>query len=184
MVIATEVQASNIQKATFAAGCFWCMEHPFDVLKGVLSTTSGYTGGHQDNPTYEQVSSGRTGHAEAVQVVFDADIITYEKLLGVYWRNSDPTTPNRQFCDVGTQYRPAIFYHSEAQRQAAEASKQALMVNKRFSQDIVTDIVPAMHFWAAEDYHQDYYHKNPIRYTFYRYHCGRDQRLKELWGQP
>jgi len=184
MLIATQAQAMNIQKATFAAGCFWCMEHPFDVLKGVISTTSGYTGGHQDHPTYEQVSAGKTGHAEAVQIEFDADVISYAQLLDVYWRNSDPTTPNRQFCDVGTQYRPAIFYHSDAQRQAAEVSEQRAAKKIHASHSIVTEIVPATHFWPAEDYHQDYYQKNPIRYKFYRYNCGRDQRLEELWGQP
>ncbi|MBL1353066.1 MAG: peptide-methionine (S)-S-oxide reductase MsrA [Zetaproteobacteria bacterium] len=184
MMMVTQAQAKTLEKATFAAGCFWCMEHPFDMLDGVISTTSGYTGGHQDHPTYAQVSSGQTGHAEAVQVLFDADIVSYRDLLAVYWRNSDPTTPNRQFCDVGSQYRPAIFYHSEAQHQAALASRAWVMKEKHFSQAIVTEIIPATHFWAAEDYHQDYYHKNPIRYKFYRYNCGRDQRLKELWGEP
>ncbi|MDQ7000108.1 MAG: peptide-methionine (S)-S-oxide reductase MsrA [Mariprofundus sp.] len=175
--------AEETETATFAGGCFWCMEHPFDELPGVISTTSGYTGGHQKHPTYQQVSAGTTGHTEAIQVVFDPKRISYKELLHVYWRNTDPTTANRQFCDVGTQYRPAIFYHSEAQKQAAEASKQALIQNKPFNGDIVTEITRATEFWPAEEYHQNYYLKNPIRYKFYRYNCGRDQRLKQLWGE-
>jgi len=175
-------QATETEIATFAGGCFWCMEHPFDELDGVLSTTSGYSGGHKDQPSYEEVSSGSTGHAEAIQILFDPKRISYKQLLDVYWRNTDPTTPNRQFCDVGTQYRPAIFYHSKAQKQAAEASKKALMQNKLFDGDVVTEITAAVHFWPAEEYHQDYYLKNPIRYKFYRYNCGRDQRLQQLWG--
>jgi len=174
--------AAETEIATFAGGCFWCMEHPFDELPGVISTTSGYTGGHQKHPTYQQVSAGTTGHTEAMQVVFDPKRISYEELLHVYWRNTDPTTANRQFCDVGTQYRPAIFYHSEAQKQAAEASKKALIQDKPFNGDIVTEITRASEFWPAEEYHQNYYLKNPIRYKFYRYNCGRDQRLKQLWG--
>ena len=174
--------AEETETATFAGGCFWCMEHPFDELPGVISTTSGYTGGHQKHPTYQQVSAGTTGHTEAIQVVFDPKRISYEELLHVYWRNTDPTTANRQFCDVGTQYRPAIFYHSEAQKQAAEASKKALIQDKSFNGDIVTEITRASEFWPAEEYHQNYYLKNPIRYKFYRYNCGRDQRLKQLWG--
>ncbi len=175
--------ATETETATFAGGCFWCMEHPFDELPGVISTTSGYTGGHQKHPTYQQVSAGTTGHTEAMQVLFDPKRISYEELLHVYWRNSDPTTANRQFCDVGTQYRPAIFYHSEAQKQAAEASKQALMQHKLFNGEIVTEITKATEFWPAEEYHQNYYLKNPVRYKFYRYNCGRDQRLKQLWGE-
>jgi len=174
--------AAETETATFAGGCFWCMEHPFDELPGVISTTSGYTGGHQKHPTYQQVSAGTTGHTEAMQVVFDPKRISYEELLHVYWRNTDPTTANRQFCDVGTQYRPAIFYHSEAQKQAAEASKKALIQDKPFNGNIVTEITRASEFWPAEEYHQNYYLKNPIRYKFYRYNCGRDQRLKQLWG--
>ena len=174
--------AAATETATFAGGCFWCMEHPFDELPGVISTTPGYTGGHQKHPTYQQVSAGTTGHTESIQVVFDPKRISYEELLHVYWRNTDPTTANRQFCDVGTQYRPAIFYHSEAQKQAAEASKKALIQDKPFNGDIVTEITRASEFWPAEEYHQNYYLKNPIRYKFYRYNCGRDQRLKQLWG--
>jgi len=174
--------AQEVETATFAGGCFWCMEHPFDALDGVISTTSGYTGGHKDHPSYEEVSSGTTGHAEAIKILFDPNRISYKKLLDVYWRNSDPTTANRQFCDIGSQYRPAIFYHSEAQKQAAQTSKQALMKHKSFSEAIITEITAASSFWPAEEYHQNYYLKNPIRYKFYRHNCGRDQRLLQLWG--
>jgi len=182
MMMTTTVEATETKIATFAGGCFWCMEHPFDELDGVLSTTSGYTGGHKDHPIYEEVSAGVTGHAEAIRIRFDPSRISYKKLLDVYWRNSDPTTANRQFCDVGTQYRPAIFYHSETQKQAAETSKQALIQHESFGQAIVTEITAAGPFWPAEEYHQNYYLKNPIRYKFYRYNCGRDQRLQQLWG--
>ncbi len=168
--------------ATFAGGCFWCMEPPFDKLTGVDATISGYTGGTKLNPTYEEVSSGRTGHAEAVQVVYDPKKITYEQLLGVFWHNVDPTVKDRQFCDSGSQYRTAIFYRNEAERQAAEASKAALDKSKPFREPIVTQIVMAGPFYPAEDYHQDYYKKNPVRYQIYRSGCGRDARLKELWG--
>ena len=168
--------------ATFAGGCFWCMEPPFDELDGVISTTSGYTGGSKQNPTYEEVSSGTTGHAEAVQVAYDPKRISYERLLEVFWRNIDPVTPNAQFCDHGTQYRSAIFYHDEAQRRLAEESKRALGASGRFKAPIVTEIVAAGTFYPAEEYHQDYYKKNPIRYKFYRAGCGRDRRLAELWG--
>jgi peptide-methionine (S)-S-oxide reductase len=167
-------------KATFAGGCFWCMEPPFDKLDGVISTISGYTGGTKKNPTYEEVSAGKTGHAEVVQITYDPKKITYEKLLEVFWRNVDPLTPNRQFCDVGSQYRTAIFYHDETQKRLAEESKKAL--SKRFKEPIVTEIVAASEFYPAEDYHQDYYIKNPLRYKYYRYSCGRDQRLEALWG--
>ena len=173
----------RIEKATFAGGCFWCMEPPFDKLEGVISVTSGYTGGHTKNPTYEEVSSGGTGHAEAVQVVFDPAKIGYKTLLDVYWRNVDPTTPNRQFCDVGTQYRSAIFTHDEAQKKLAEDSRRALEESGRLKGKVVTEIVPASAFYPAEEYHQKYYRKNPVRYKFYRYNCGRDQRLEELWGK-
>jgi peptide-methionine (S)-S-oxide reductase len=167
--------------ATFAGGCFWCMEPPFDELDGVISTTSGYTGGHKPNPTYEEVSSGATGHTEAVQVVFDPQRINYEKLLAVFWRNIDPITANAQFCDHGTQYRAGIFYHNAEQRRLADESKRALEASGRFKVPIVTEIVAAGPFYPAEEYHQDYYKKNPIRYKFYRTGCGRDQRLAELW---
>jgi peptide-methionine (S)-S-oxide reductase len=170
------------EKATFAGGCFWCMEPPFDELPGVISTTSGYTGGRTKNPTYEQVSSGNTGHAEAVEVAFDPTKITYARLLDVFWKNIDPITPNRQFCDIGTQYRSAIYYHNEEQKRLAEASKTALESSGRFKQPIVTEIAAASPFYRAEAYHQDYYRTNPIRFKFYKYRCGRDQRLDELWG--
>ena len=169
-------------KATFAGGCFWCMEPPYDKLDGVISTTSGYTGGQKKNPTYEEVSSGRTGHAEAVEVVYDPKKIGYEKLLEVFWRNVDPTVKDQQFCDVGSQYRTGIFYHDEEQKRLAEASKAALEKNKPFKGPIVTEITRAAEFYPAEDYHQDYYLKNPVRYKFYRSGCGRDNRLKQLWG--
>lgn len=166
--------------AVFAGGCFWCMEPPFDKLDGVLSTTSGYTGGRVQDPSYEQVSAGRTGHAESVRVTYDPQVVTYQRLLEVYWRNVDPLTANAQFCDHGNQYRTAIFYADDAQRQQAEASRAAL--EGRFDQPVVTEIVAAGPFYPAEEYHQDYYEKNPLRYKFYRYNCGRDKRLAEVWG--
>ena len=168
-------------KATFAGGCFWCMEHPFDQLAGVIATTAGYTGGDKVAPTYQEVSSGATGHAESVQVVYDPTQISYGELLEVFWRNIDPVDPNGQFCDKGSQYRSAVFYHDDAQKQLAEQSKLALDTSKRFSKSIVTEIVSASEFYPAEDYHQDYYLKHPVRYKVYRFGCGRDQRLAELW---
>ncbi|MDQ3244429.1 MAG: peptide-methionine (S)-S-oxide reductase MsrA [Gemmatimonadota bacterium] len=173
----------GLQVATFGGGCFWCMEPPFDKLAGVVSTTSGYIGGSVANPTYEQVSDGGTGHAEVVQVAYDPAKISYAKLLEVFWRNIDPLTPNRQFCDAGSQYRSAIFYHGDDQRRAAEASKSALDQSRRFRQPIVTQIASASTFYPAEEYHQNYYRKNPIRYKFYRSRCGRDKRLEEVWGK-
>jgi len=168
--------------ATFAGGCFWCMEAPYDKLDGVISTTSGYMGGTKKNPTYGEVSSGSTGHTEVVQVVYDPAKVSYEKLLDVYWHNVDPTVTDRQFCDVGSQYRTAIFVHTEDQRKAAEKSKDEVAKTKPFKEPIVTPVVAAGDFWPAEDYHQDYYIKNPVRYTYYRTGCGRDARLKSLWG--
>lgn len=173
--------APKLANATFAGGCFWCMEHPFDALPGVVSVTAGYTGGTKDHPTYEEVSSGGTGHAESVNVVYDPAKITYQKLLDVFWHNIDPLAANRQFCDIGIQYRSAIFVHDDAQRQAAEASKQE--IQKRFKQPVVTQIAAASTFWPAEGYHQHYYKTNPVRYKFYRFGCGRDQRLEALWGK-
>ena len=175
-------QERQLEKADFAGGCFWCMEHPFDELEGVISVMPGYTGGHKKNPTYEEVSSGVTGHAESVEVVYDPEKISYAKLLDVFWHNIDPTTANRQFCDVGTQYRSAIFYHNETQKRLAEESKKALEESRQIKGKIVTEIVPASEFYPAEEYHQKYYVKNPIRYKFYRFNCGRDQRLREIWG--
>jgi len=169
--------------ATLAGGCFWCMEPPFDKLEGVISTTSGYTGGHTKNPSYKQTSSGKTGHTEAIQIVYDPRMVSYEKLLDVFWHNIDPTTPDRQFCDRGNQYRSEIFYHNEKQKHQAEASKAALNKSKPFKAPIVTQVTQATTFYTAEDYHQDYYKKNPIRYRYYRYGCGRDKRLEQLWGE-
>ena len=178
----SNVPEGQYAKATFAGGCFWCMEPPFDKLDGVISTTSGYTGGHKTNPTYEEVSAGGTGHAEAIQVLYDPSKVNYATLLEVYWRNIDPTTPDRQFCDHGDQYRPAIYYHNEDQQRLIEESKKKVEATKSFSESIVTEISLAEEFYPAEEYHQDYYQKNPVRYKFYRYSCGRDQRLEELWG--
>lgn len=169
-------------KATFAGGCFWCMEAPFDKTDGVISTTSGYIGGSKKNPSYQEVSAGVTGHTEAVQVVYDPKKVTYEKLLHIFWRNIDPTVKNQQFCDVGTQYRSGVFYHDDAQKAAAEKSKAELAKNKPFKANIVTEITAATEFYPAEEYHQDYYIKNPVRYNFYRSGCGRDAKLKGLWG--
>ncbi|HEY5656547.1 MAG TPA: peptide-methionine (S)-S-oxide reductase MsrA [Myxococcota bacterium] len=167
-------------EALFAGGCFWCMEPAFDEVPGVVSTTSGYTGGRVESPTYEQVSSGSTGHAEAVRVVYDPSQVTYEKLLDVFWHNIDPTVRNRQFCDTGSQYRSAIFASGPEERELAEASRRR--VAERLGVPIQTEIVDAGAFYPAEEYHQDYYRKNPLRYAFYRRGCGRDARLAEIWG--
>jgi len=173
---------NNYATATFAGGCFWCMEPPYDKLKGVISTTSGYMGGHVDKPSYQQVSRGNTGHTEVVQVIYDPAVISYEKLLQTFWHNIDPTDTRGQFCDKGSQYRTEIFYHNAEQRDLAQQSKTALRGNKSFKGDIVTPISAAPSFFPAEGYHQDYYQKNPIRYKYYRYSCGRDNRLEQLWG--
>ena len=170
--------------ATFAGGCFWCEETAFEGLPGVISVTSGYTGGQKKNPTYEEVSSGSTGHAESVQVLFDPAKISYAKLLEIFWHNVDPLDPGGQFCDRGTQYRSAIFYADEGQRREAEASKHALEKEARFQGRIATQLVPASTFYPAEEYHQQFYRKNPVRYKQYRQGCGRDARLKQLWGEP
>ena len=172
----------NFAKATFAGGCFWCMEHPFDELDGVVSTTSGYTGGHTVDPTYPEVSAGGTGHTEALQIEYDPTKVTYEELLNVYWRNVDPTTPDAQFCDHGNQYRPEIFYHTAEQTQFAEASRTHIGKNQTFPEPIVIDSTQGTTFYAADDFHQIYYQTNPLRYKFYRLACGRDSRLAELWG--
>jgi peptide-methionine (S)-S-oxide reductase len=171
-------------KAYFAGGCFWCMEEVFEKVEGVLSATSGYMGGTVANPTYEEVSAGRTGHTESVEVVYDPAKVSYQKLLDVFWRNVDPVTPNAQFCDHGSQYRSAIFFQTEEEKRASDASKQAIEQSKRFKEPIVTQIVMASKFFPAEEYHQDFYKKNSIRYKFYKYNCGRTQRLEELWGTP
>jgi len=166
--------------ATFAGGCFWCMEHPFDVIDGVISTTSGYTGGHVKDPTYEEVSSGTTGHFESEQVRYDPDKVGYEKLLDVYWHNIDPFDGGGQFCDRGSQYRPAIFYHNKEQEKLARQSKQRLQEKAGPGKKIMTLILPAKTFYPAEKYHQNFYQKNPVRYKFYRYACGRDRRLEQV----
>ena len=175
---------SGLDAAIFAGGCFWCMEPPFDALPGVVSTTSGYTAGKTRNPQYMDVSAGITGHTEAVRVVYDPAKVSYAKLLEVFWRNIDPTVKDRQFCDIGTQYRTGIYYLSPEQKRLAEESRARLDKTKPFKAPIVTELVAATEFWAAEDYHQDYYKKNPVRYKFYRTGCGRDARLEELWGKP
>ena len=169
-------------KAIFAGGCFWCVESDFDKVPGVLSTTSGYTGGTVANPSYEQVSAKTTGHAEAVEVVFDPAKVSYSQLLEHFWRTIDPTTADRQFCDVGSPYRTGIFAVDAAQLQQAQASRAALEKSKPFKDPIVTEVVKAGAFYPAEGYHQDYYKKNPVRYQYYRLNCGRDARLKQLWG--
>lgn len=174
--------AAGTAKATFAGGCFWCMEPPFDKLDGVISTTSGYTGGAKVNPTYQEVSAGSTGHAEAVQIVYDPKKVSYDKLLDTFWKNVDPTQKDGQFCDHGSQYRTGIFVHDAEQKRQAEASKASLEKSKPFKAAVVTEIVDATTFYPAEDYHQDYYMKNPVRYKLYRTGCGRDARLKEVWG--
>ena len=186
--LATLLPAARAQQATskaiFAGGCFWCVEADFDKVPGVLSTTSGYIGGKVTNPTYAQVSAKGTGHAEAVEIVFDPAKVSYEQLLEHYWHSIDPTTQDRQFCDAGSPYRTAIFALDAAQLKAAQASLAALEKSKPFPEPIVTQIVLAGPFYAAEAYHQDYYKKNPIRYQYYRTSCGRDARLKQLWGKP
>ena len=169
-------------KATFAGGCFWCMEEAFEKVEGVSSVISGYAGGSKANPTYKQVSSGRTGHTEAIEVTYDPETVGYHELLQVFWRNIDPTDGSGQFCDKGSQYRSAVFYRDEEQKRFIEESKKALDESKPFDEPIVTEILPASMFYPAEEYHQDYYKRNPIRYRYYKYGCGRAQRLKELWG--
>lgn len=169
------------EEAIFAGGCFWCVEHDFDQVEGVISTTSGYTGGHKINPTYQEVSAGGTGHVEAVKVIFDPKKVSYQKLLDFYWHNIDPTRNDGQFCDSGQQYRPVIYYMNDTQKKLAEAEKQRL-VDEHKIPSIKVEILPAQTFYPAEEYHQKYYKKNPIRYNFYRYRCGRDKRLKEVWG--
>lgn len=176
-------EAEGTAVATFAGGCFWCMEEAFDAVDGVLSTTSGYTDGDVPNPTYEQVSQGNTGHAEAVRIEYDPSVVSYRELLDVFWHNIDPLDAGGQFCDRGDQYRSAIFYHDDEQRELAERSKRELEERDALPGDIVTEITAATPFYAAEDYHQDYYQRNPLRYRFYKFTCGRPARLEELWGE-
>ncbi|PCI14549.1 MAG: peptide-methionine (S)-S-oxide reductase [Thiotrichales bacterium] len=174
--------SNHQQTATFAGGCFWCVESDFDKVPGVTETISGYIDGHLINPTYKQVSSGISGHTEAVEITFDNRQISYEELLEIFWRSIDPTTSDRQFCDRGTQYRSGIYYHNNQQREAATRSKTALEKNKPFKEAIVTEVKMASIFYPAEAYHQDYHNKNPVRYNYYRYGCGRDKRVEALWG--
>lgn len=176
-----QLKKQDLAVATFAGGCFWCTESDFDKIHGVVSTISGYMGGHVSNPTYEQVSSGKTGHIEVVQVYYDPARTDFATLLEAFWPTIDPLTPNGQFCDMGPQYRSAIFYHNAKQQALIASSKQTLDNSGRFNQPVVTEILPATEFYPAEDYHQDYYNKNPLRYKYYRSSCGRDDRLQELW---
>ncbi|MBM3357801.1 MAG: peptide-methionine (S)-S-oxide reductase MsrA [Betaproteobacteria bacterium] len=178
-----QVPPPGLAVATFAAGCFWCAEEAMDKVPGVISTTSGYMGGTRKNPTYQEVSTGATGHTEVLRVVYDPKKVSYERLLEQFWVNHDPTVKDRQFCDIGSQYRPSIFWHDEEQRRLAEASKAKWEKTKPFREPIVTPIVKAAEFWPAEDYHQDYYLKNPVRYKFYVNGCGRYTRLDQLWGK-
>ncbi len=185
--LTTSVQAANPttdqhEIAIFAGGCFWCMEPPFDKLDGVISTISGYTAGHKKNPTYREVTTGSTGHTEVVQIAFDSKKISYEELLEVFWKNIDPVAVNRQFCDSGSQYRSGIYYLNKSQGDAAKKSLMQLEKSNPFKEAIATEVLPATTFYPAEDYHQDYYLKNPLRYKYYRFSCGRDKRLNEIWN--
>ncbi|MFP4374813.1 MAG: peptide-methionine (S)-S-oxide reductase MsrA [Spirochaetaceae bacterium] len=178
-----QLAAQDEAKATFAGGCFWCMEPPYDELDGVISTVSGYSGGDVEDPTYEEVVRGNTGHLEVVQVTYDPSVVSYEELLDVFWVNIDPVDGGGQFCDRGEQYTTAVFYHNEEQRRLAEESRENIAESNDFGmRRIQTDIRPLEEFYRAEEYHQDYYRKNPLRYNLYRTGCGRDQRLEELWG--
>lgn len=177
-----QIPKENLETAIFAGGCFWCTESDFDKIPGVVSTISGYIGGSVKNPTYDQVVAGKTGHVEAVKIYFDNTITDFSKLLAAYWLTIDPLTTNQQFCDVGSQYRSVIFYRDSDQKELAEKTKQILAASGRFNQPIVTEILPVTEFYRAEEYHQDYYMKNPLRYAYYRNNCGRDKRLEQLWG--
>jgi peptide-methionine (S)-S-oxide reductase len=183
LIVIAPMAMADSAKAVFAGGCFWCTESDFEKVPGVLSARSGYAGGKQASPTYEQVSSGTTGHAEAVEVTYDSARVSYEQLLDVFWHSVDPLAKNAQFCDQGTQYRTAIFYGTAAEQRAAEATRQQLTDSKVLKGPIQTEILPLTRFWPAEEYHQDYYKKNTLRYKLYRLNCGRDARLKELWGE-
>lgn len=177
------IDQSGLSIATFAGGCFWCSESDLEKIPGVKEVISGYSGGHVDNPTYKQVSNGTTGHIESVQVYFNPKIVSYKQLLQAYWRHVDPTDADGQFVDRGKHYRPVIFYHDDKQQQEAETSKQHLQASGRYAKEIVTEIIPLKNFYPAEDYHQDYYKNNPIRYKYYRYRSGRDQYLAKIWGE-
>jgi len=180
--IAMSKQNEKVEKATFAGGCFWCMEYPFEKLDGVIEVISGYTGGHKINPTYEEVSSGGTGHLEAIQITYDPDKITYQELLDVYWRQIDPTDAGGSFVDRGSQYKSAIFYHSDEQKHLAEISKENLDKSGRYENPVVVEVLKYSKFYEAEKYHQDYYKENPFKYKYYRHSSGRDQYLKKIWG--
>ncbi len=182
-VVAESPKAANVETAILAGGCFWCIESDYEKLDGVLDVVSGYTGGEIINPTYKQVSSGKSGHIEVVKVTYDAERISYSEILDYFWRHIDPTRDDGQFCDRGPQYRPAIFYQDERQHQAALASRKQIAQSKPFPEPLKVELIQATTFYLAEDYHQDYYKKNPIRYKFYRLNCGRDKRVEELWGE-
>ena len=182
-VFAETTSAPKVETAILAGGCFWCVESDYEKLDGVLDVISGYTGGHVENPTYKQVSAGRTGHVEAVKITYDANKISYAAILDYFWHHIDPTRDDGQFCDSGNQYRPVIFYTSEKQKMEAIASKKKIEQTKPFSEPIKVELIQASTFYPAEDYHQDYYKKNPLRYHFYRYSCGRDARIEQLWGK-
>ena len=181
--MSAQADSEKLEKATFAGGCFWCMQPPYDNLPGVVSTTVGYAGGSVKNPTYEQVSMGKTGHAEAVQIVFDSSKTSYAQLLDVFWKNINPTTLNKQFADTGSQYRTAIFYHDDAQQKVAMESKEKLQRSGKFDKPIVTEIVPVKEFYPAEEYHQNFYKNHPLRYNSYKVGSGREGYLKETWGE-
>jgi methionine-S-sulfoxide reductase len=178
-----EMNNTHLEKATFAGGCFWCMQPFFDHTKGVVSTVVGYTGGHTENPTYDEVSTGETGHAESIEITYDPKVVSYGVLLELFWHNIDPTAVNSQFADEGTQYRSAIFYHNEEQKSVAEASKAALAASGRFDKPIATEIVPATVFYPAEEYHQKYYQKSTMNYNMYHDHSGREEFIQEHWGK-
>ncbi len=183
LLYAESESAPASETAILAGGCFWCIESDYEKLDGVLEVVSGYTDGHVDNPSYKQVSAGGSGHIEAVQVTYDANRISYAKILDYFWRHIDPTRSDGQFCDHGPQYRPAIFYRNEDQHQQALASEKRIEQEKPFADTLKVELIAASEFYPAEDYHQDYYRKNPLRYNFYRYSCGRDARVEELWGE-
>jgi peptide-methionine (S)-S-oxide reductase len=180
---AEETSEARLESAVLGGGCFWCIEADYEKLDGVADVVSGYTGGHIKNPTYKQVSAGGSGHIEVVKVTYDANKITYSQILDYFWRHIDPTRDDGQFCDSGSQYRPAIFYQDDTQKKLAIASTKQIEQTKPFAQPLKVELIQASTFYLAEDYHQDYYKKNPLRYNFYRYNCGRDARVEQLWGE-
>lgn len=183
-IFAETTPAPRLETAILAGGCFWCIEADYEKLDGVVAVISGYTGGHVENPTYKQVSAGRTGHIESVKVTYDADKISYAEILNFFWHHIDPTRDDGQFCDRGSQYRPAIFYETANQKEQAIASREKIEQTKPFAEPLKVELIQASTFYPAEEYHQDYYQKNPLRYHFYRYNCGRDARVEQLWGAP